>query len=426
MQFLVQQTLQQQYHDATNPDIYNVPETKVINSEEYSEIVNLKYVSQKIWNENKLVIPDLFYKNYNRFYKAILTDSTIYCDFAKTESEFEKNFFSLRERISNKLQEALNPYNENYQEELDNLLKKGKWDLEDRRKYEGIITKIIKDEIDKFDFFKFLTIDSIDNRDLSKMKKGSEFDCEHLSILYGLMLQFTDQKLLPETPDYDAELRRTSSYLYVTCKTEREEEKTVGGHATVFSSLTRSIINQGNYYNAVTDYSLKDLYDGGPIVTSQGEIYAFCSEDVSNHISGKQVRNKSDFFTSVEDWFRGITVKNNEVKMVEKIKQGEAENDKVRVSHKYDSYVESMSKLYMGNSLDAEPKNISLIEVNKIIQDLKGQGIKREFENAHMDIPEFEIINNKIGDDYIKFNNKSYKVTFDDKSVKKGKTEIKI
>jgi len=211
--------------------------------------------------------------------------------------------------------------------ELQSLLTKNSWDMQDRETWERSVSEIISEEVDKIPGLDNYTntVDDFAERaknlnDLSINIADPDFaeqnyiypevECETLTLIEGSVIQRADNHFLPDEA-LPGDLKVSSNYFYATGKVSFfADNGDVGGHAFIVSSATTNIIEATNdpsesfesayRVNDNPDYSFDDFVRGQPATFDRGSVYggdnlnAFVAKGMQGYLSDEEIYDKID------------------------------------------------------------------------------------------------------------------------------------
>ncbi|MCF8496673.1 MAG: hypothetical protein K9G62_08430 [Alphaproteobacteria bacterium] len=177
---------------------------------------------------------------------------------ADPKNIFTKEFLALETRVRKAVAENL---------DIQDLLAKKTWDRQDRFLWEGTVSDLIVQEMNKSPIFKFSNYnkDGTEIRNLNELTGTGrqEYDCESMALIKGLLTQRVEDLNLPsEGQGY----KKSSAYYYFSSRQIDYDTNVVRGHASIFCPALGNVSDQRSLcLNAVENYGMDDFKNSKPI-----------------------------------------------------------------------------------------------------------------------------------------------------------------
>ena len=227
----------------------------------------------------------------------------------------------IRETVSNRI---TNPDPDDAQgQEMNALLNKQPWDMEDRENWERGLSEMTSEEMANhpgLDNYRSsapalnpdgsVSSNEGNVNDLSvDVENGTstlEFDCDTMSFTEGMILQSIEDDLLPPQSEVESgDLRYAGEYHLMPNNVSFGPNQDVGYHAAIASSVTGNIIegtaqppNSPYHVSSDPDWTFEDLAAGESFVSERGPIYSF---DYMDDAEATRIRLENGDYDEVYD-----------------------------------------------------------------------------------------------------------------------------
>jgi hypothetical protein len=146
-------------------------------------------------------------------------------------------------------------------DDIKELLNKKTWTDDDRDTWEYKLNMYVYDEMQKHPIFKgYRPEKAFEQRSLNSITPTNEFDCEHIHLVKGMVMQEIENNLLSEKNEG---IKKPTGYYYTLHRIFESEDGityTYGGHATLVSGTTFATLNYREYYKN-TKHRIGENYD---------------------------------------------------------------------------------------------------------------------------------------------------------------------